>query len=183
MRSSILCIDRISSRFSSIVHLCFEPCDTKTILRCLMSDRCGLMMFKSRRIDILCWKRDTYAHMYEHTYAHTYISTISYFRFDRSDLTLEVFIRSLTSFFIKYALSYMLYLLNSSINISTCTYSFWFSYINRLWAQVSFISLSQTNLRTEFEALNSLVMIVSLTTQDIYRDQTVITITRLEIWR
>ncbi len=27
------------------------------------------------------------------------------------------------------------------------------------------------------------IMIVSLTTQDIYRDQTVITITRLEIWR
>ncbi len=27
------------------------------------------------------------------------------------------------------------------------------------------------------------VMIVSLTTQDIYRDQTVITITKLEIWR
>jgi len=29
----------------------------------------------------------------------------------------------------------------------------------------------------------SFVTIVSLTTQDIYRDQTVIAITRLEIWR
>ena len=38
--------------------------------------------------------------MYAHTYAHMYILMISYFRFDRSDLTLEVFILSLTSFFI-----------------------------------------------------------------------------------
>ncbi len=49
---------------------------------------------------LYCWKQSTYAHTYEHTYAHMYISTISYFRFDRSDLTLEIFIHSLTSFFI-----------------------------------------------------------------------------------
>ena len=69
---------------------------------------------KSRRE--YCWKRNTYAHMYEHMYehmyAHTYISTISYFRFDRSDLTLEIFIRSFTSFFIC-MLYHMLYLLDS----------------------------------------------------------------------
>ncbi len=63
-----------------------------------------------------CWKRDTYAHTYahtyEHTYAHTYISTISYFRFDRSDLTLKIFIHSFTSFFIC-MLYHMFYLLDS----------------------------------------------------------------------
>ncbi len=51
--------------------------------------------------------------MYEHTYAHMYISTISYFRFDRSDLTLKIFIHSLTSFFICMLYQNMLYLLDS----------------------------------------------------------------------
>jgi len=49
---------------------------------------------------VACWKRGTYAHTYEHTYAHTYTSTISYFRSGRSGLTLGVFIRPSTSFFI-----------------------------------------------------------------------------------
>ncbi len=51
-----------------------------------------------------CWKRDTYAH--------TYISTISYFRFDWSNLTLKIFIHSFTSFFIC-MLYHMFYLLDS----------------------------------------------------------------------
>ncbi len=56
----------------------------------------------------ICWKRGTYAHTYEHTYT----STVSYFRFGRSGLTLEIFIRSLTSSFIC-MIYHMLYLLDS----------------------------------------------------------------------
>ena len=69
------------------------------------------------------------------------------------NLTLEIYNSSSTSFFLHYLfinkLDIYLYYI---VNISTCTYSFWFSYINRLWVQVSSISLSQTYLKAELEA-------------------------------
>ncbi len=66
--------------------------------------------------------------------------------------------------------------------------------INKLWmiTNSNFISLNwrtAKSLSTFYlkkiycESLKIYVMIVSLTTQNIYKDQTVITITRLEIWR
>jgi len=68
-------------------------------------------------------------------------------------LTLKIYSSSSTSFFLRYLsinkLDICLYYI---VNISTCTYSFWLSYINRLWVRVSSISLSQTYLRAELEA-------------------------------
>ncbi len=69
-------------------------------------------------------------------------------------MTLEIYSSPSTSFFLRHYLSInqldiCLYYI---VNISTCIYSFWLSYINRLWAWVSFISLSQTYLKAELKA-------------------------------
>ncbi len=68
-------------------------------------------------------------------------------------MTLKIYSSSSTFFFLRYLsinkLDICLYYI---VNISTCTYLFWLSYINRLWVQVSFISLSQTYLKAELEA-------------------------------
>jgi len=75
-------------------------------------------------------------------------------------LTLEIYSSSSTSFFLHhYFINRLNICLYYIVNISTCTYSFWLSYINRLWAWVSFISLSQTYLKAELKAsiLSSLI--------------------------
>jgi len=69
-------------------------------------------------------------------------------------LTLKIYSSSSTSFFLRnLSINKLDICLYYIVNISTCTYSFWLSYINRLWARVNSISLSQTYLRAELEAL------------------------------
>ena len=101
----------------------------------------------------MCWKwgmfvRNTYV---THTYKPRCLGISAP---ALAGLALGVYSSPPTSFFLRYYLStnqldICLYYI---VNISTCTYSLWPSYINRLWARVSSIPLPQTYLRAELEA-------------------------------